>query len=152
MYHAAQGPSASTRPPAPLSATPSNGTEGSVCSSLMLLEAISRDATCSLRQVVKKCEWETNKGAIIAIVCVFVCVCACVCWYPHWVWLYTCILRLRRRRRRAARVLYDDDNGLLGRTGEFVRELLLLPVRGKPDVMVILRVPRSERVRQQRHK
>lgn len=43
-------------------------------------------------------------------------------------------------------MLYDDDNGLLGRTGEFVRELLLLPVRGKPDVMVILRVPRSERV------
>lgn len=82
MYHAAQGPSASTRPPAPLSATPSNGTEGSVCSSLMLLEAISRDATCSLRQVVKKCEWETNKGAIIAIVCVFVCVCARACVDP----------------------------------------------------------------------
>ena len=68
---AAQGPSAST----PLSATLSNGTEGSVYSSLMLLEAISRDATCSLHQVVKKCEWETNKGAIIAIVCVCVCVC-----------------------------------------------------------------------------
>lgn len=67
---AAQGPSAST----PLSATLSNGTEGSVYSSLMLLEAISRDATCSLHQVVKKCEWETNKGAIIAIVCVCVCV------------------------------------------------------------------------------
>lgn len=36
-------------------------------------------------------------------------------------------------------MLYDDDNGLLGHTGEFACELLL-PVRGNTDVMVILGV------------
>lgn len=73
MRRVSPNPPRPLRPAAAPTASPPNGTEGSVYGGFAPLEAISRDATCFLHCMVEACEWETNKGAITGM-----CVCVCV--------------------------------------------------------------------------
>lgn len=80
--------------------------KGLVHNSPMLLEAISRDATCSLHQVVKSVNGRLIKVQLQQL-CVYVA--------TPVLRGYTCIVQLRTK---AAWMLCEDDNGLLRHTEE----------------------------------